>query len=365
MAGKDAEHIQQSIHHFNQHPALQSKCKELEKNGHRYLKIASEHGRSIAAKRPIPSGTELCYYIGIIYDGNPEGNYCVDGGLVGETQLNINASDIPDNLPLGCCMHLVNHGCNPNGKVETYVPEGWDNDLELLILTATCKIDTEEHITFRYEGTMWQSFASLPLTIPPGFRAIKCGCHDPCPNGLGRLDRITRRSRVSSATQAQWSRGRFLESAQSASGDGPEIPPQSVLTNATQRTPPRPTVPRLKQETLSYTMPQTPLGVSNGVNRTVMQHVDPPLRMNIDSGSLAIREASLAPKFAETVAASDLERELTSLEEDESEQLIVHPRVATYLGILRPVAEQARATTPATELKISFYLRVCKKAPCS
>jgi hypothetical protein len=37
----------------------------------------------------------------------------------------------------------------------------------------------------------------------------------------------------------------------------------------------------------------------------------------------------------------------------------------TYLRILLPVAEKALATTPATELKISFYLRVCKKAPCS
>ncbi len=34
VAGKDAEYIQQSIHNFNQHPALISKCKELEKNSH-------------------------------------------------------------------------------------------------------------------------------------------------------------------------------------------------------------------------------------------------------------------------------------------------------------------------------------------
>jgi hypothetical protein len=80
-------------------------------------------------------------------------------------------------------------------------------------------------------------------------------------------------------------------------------------------------------------MLQTPLGVSNGVNRTVMQPVDQLLRTNIDSGSLAIREVSQAPTFTETVEASDIQSELTSLEEDKSEQLIVHPRVADPLDL--------------------------------
>ena len=63
VAGKDAECIKLSIDDLSQHQAVQTKCAELEEKGRRYLRIVSRHGRSIAAKSPIPSGTELCYYI--------------------------------------------------------------------------------------------------------------------------------------------------------------------------------------------------------------------------------------------------------------------------------------------------------------
>jgi hypothetical protein len=108
-------------------------------------------------------------------------------------------------------MHLCNHSCNPNCRVEEYIPEGWNNDLALLVLVSTREIAPGEEVTLCYKGTMWQSLASISSEAPSGRRKIQCGCSDPCPNGLGRLDWIEPRRHLTAATRAKWSRGRLLE----------------------------------------------------------------------------------------------------------------------------------------------------------
>jgi hypothetical protein len=82
ILGPDKEDIRQSIHDFNGHPAIQSKCANLEKAGAKYLKLAPSQGMGLAAKINIPRDTELCYYIGVVNDADhdPPGNYSIDGG---------------------------------------------------------------------------------------------------------------------------------------------------------------------------------------------------------------------------------------------------------------------------------------------
>jgi hypothetical protein len=65
--GEEAEHVKQSICDLNEHPAIQSKCTDLEKAGHKFLKPTSVHRTSLAARRTIPPGTELRYYIRAVY----------------------------------------------------------------------------------------------------------------------------------------------------------------------------------------------------------------------------------------------------------------------------------------------------------
>ena len=58
-------------------------------------------------------------------------------------------------------------------------------------MVASRDIVKKEDVTFEYKGTMWQLFSTLPPIAPEGFQVIKCGCKDPCPNKLGRLDVLT------------------------------------------------------------------------------------------------------------------------------------------------------------------------------
>jgi hypothetical protein len=242
ILGPDKEDIRQSIHDFNGHPAIQSKCANLEKAGAKYLKLAPSQGMGLAAKINIPRDTELCYYIGVVNvaDHDPPGNYSIDGGQIGQTRLRINATRVPRNGPAGCSMHMGNHGCDPNCEAVPYVPEGWNNDLVLLMLVSIRDIKQDTQVTFQYKGTMWTLYSSLPTTVPNGFRAIKCRCQDPCPNKLGRLDWIEPRIRLSNSIRAKWNQGRILgpESCDSGNASGP--PSQLQLAQRNLVVPPRP-----------------------------------------------------------------------------------------------------------------------------
>ena len=212
VVGEDCEDVRVSIEQFNSHPGIQKKCEHLELAGSKYLQISSLHGTGIAAKIDIPQNTELCYYIGIVYAVacNPVGNHSIEVASSGRTTLCVNATSVPKNLPLGCSMHLANHGCNPNCRVTPYEPDGWDNDLVLLVLVAMRDIVGGEAITFQYKGSMWQARSELPLLAPKGFRLIQCGCDQPCPNGLARLDWIDSGHVTSPIEAEEWYRGRKL-----------------------------------------------------------------------------------------------------------------------------------------------------------
>jgi SET domain-containing protein len=83
------------------------------------------------------------------------GNHSMDMGSSGRTSLCVNATHDPKDLPLGCSMHMANHSCNPNCRVTPYEPEGWNNDLVLLMLVAMSDIVSGEAVTFQYKGSMW------------------------------------------------------------------------------------------------------------------------------------------------------------------------------------------------------------------
>ena len=86
-------------------------------------------------------------------------------GLCGGVPLHVNATRLPGDLPLGACMHLHAHSCNPNGVVYEYIPDGWNNDLELLVFRSIMYIKAGNLVTFAYKGSMWRPYATLP--IPP------------------------------------------------------------------------------------------------------------------------------------------------------------------------------------------------------
>ena len=69
---------------------------------------------------------------------------------MGQVRLCINASRVPRDLVPGRCMHLLNHSCDPNCTVVSYAPDGWDNDLELLIFEAIQEIRQGQPVTFHY-----------------------------------------------------------------------------------------------------------------------------------------------------------------------------------------------------------------------
>ena len=60
---------------------------------------------------------------------------------------------------------------------------------------------------------MWQAHSELSLLAPKGFRLIQCGCDQPCPNGLARLDWIDSDNDTSLTETEEWYRGRKLISS--------------------------------------------------------------------------------------------------------------------------------------------------------
>ncbi len=116
---------------------------------------------------------------------------------------------------------MANHSCNPNCRVTPYEPDGWDNDPVLLMLVAMRDIVSGEAVTFQYKGSMWQAHSELPLLAPKRFRLIQCGCDQPCPNGLARLDWIDSDNDTSPTETEEWYRGRKLISSTLATVNTP------------------------------------------------------------------------------------------------------------------------------------------------
>jgi hypothetical protein len=231
VVGEESQFVRDCIRKFHMSTAIQSKCDELERAGHKYLTLVSSHGIGVAAKQDIPLHTQLGYYVGVLYDAdhNPPGNHCITGGQIGQVQLElcINASRVPRDLVPGRCMHLLNHSCDPNCTVVSYAPEGWDNDLELLILVAIQEIRQGQPVTFHYRGNMWKPLELLPPTAPPGQRLIACGYNNPCPKRLGRLDYIEPRVRLTPEVRAKWNRGCILD-PESTSANLPDMSPRHL-----------------------------------------------------------------------------------------------------------------------------------------
>jgi hypothetical protein len=165
----------------------------------RYLHVEqSDMGRSLIAKIDIPDNTDLSYYIGTAnaVGLDPHSNHSMYLGLCGGVPLHVNATRLPGDLPLGACMHLHAHSCNPNGVVYEYIPDGWNNDLALLVFRSIMYIKAGDLVTFAYKGSMWRPYATLP-TPPAGFETIRCLCANPCPKDMGRLDWIETVPRLS------------------------------------------------------------------------------------------------------------------------------------------------------------------------
>jgi hypothetical protein len=106
----------------------------------------------LAAKIDISENTELSYYIGTVYATvyNPVGNHGIEVRSCGRTNLCLNASRLPKDLPLGCSMHMANHSCNPNCQV---TPFGTMTSFYCRSV-AKRNIVSGEAVTFQYKGSV-------------------------------------------------------------------------------------------------------------------------------------------------------------------------------------------------------------------
>ena len=97
------------------------------------------------------------------------------------------------------------------------VPDSWNDDLVLFIYVTTMIIPKGAQVTMDYGGDMWQPLDKSPRILPSNTRRIECGCANPCPKRMGRLDWIERRNHSVqlSSTSTRWrhsSDGLVLES---------------------------------------------------------------------------------------------------------------------------------------------------------
>ena len=203
--------LTETLRDFHNQSAIQKKCADLELAANQFLRVGqSKLGRSIIAKTDIPDNTDLTYYMGIAHAAgfDPHSNHSMYLGLCGGTPLHVNASRLPKDLPLGACMHLHAHSCKPNGMVYEYIPDGWINDLALLVFASIARIKAGDLVTFAYKGCMFQPYNTLP-TASIGFIKIRCYCDNPCPMDMGRLDWIETVPRLSPKEREKWHRGRI------------------------------------------------------------------------------------------------------------------------------------------------------------
>ena len=98
----------------------------------------------------------------------------------------------------------MNHGCRPNGKLVEFIPDYWNDDLVLFIYVTTVFIPKGAQVTMDYGGDMWQPLDQLPRTLPSNTRRVVCGCANPCPKRMGRLDWIERKSHSKRHYRTHW-----------------------------------------------------------------------------------------------------------------------------------------------------------------
>ena len=183
--------IRDLIEQFHRNPAVQKYCVYLENQGEKYLKVSTTFGKGLKTRTSVPGGTELCYYVGMANEAllDPPGNHSMELGNLDGIDIAVNATALPDDLPLGKCLHLVNHSCTSNCRVELILFEGPGGHVGMLRLITTMSVDKDTALTIPYAGTMFVLYETLPSAVPRGFRKIRCGCAaGSCPKALGRLD---------------------------------------------------------------------------------------------------------------------------------------------------------------------------------
>jgi hypothetical protein len=178
------DEIRDLIEQFHRNPAVQDYCAYLENQGEEYLRVSTKFGKGLKLKRNTPTGTELCYYVGMANEVllNPPGNHSMELGNLDGTEIIVNATDLPDNLSLAKSLHLVNYSCTPNCRAELKLFEGPGGHVGILRLITMMPMERNTALTIDYAGSMFVLYETLPSVAPRGFKKIKCGCaKGPCP----------------------------------------------------------------------------------------------------------------------------------------------------------------------------------------
>jgi len=159
----------------------------------------SPYGLSYESKQPILKGTRLSYFSGKLTTRTAaaSSNHLITlGDLVDghKYEVVIDGSDISSEGSVLWLGQAMNHSCSPNAEVEVIETA---SGLDLLAVKTLKDIPAGVEVTIHYDQqatekdkrdhcTFWQWYP--PTSRPPTgcWHRIKCGCAQPCPNGLWR-----------------------------------------------------------------------------------------------------------------------------------------------------------------------------------
>jgi len=180
---------------FHSDESVQQTAEDILDNARRYLQWhSSAHGVGYKSARPIPNGTRLGFFSGLITtraavasSNHPISlGYKVDGH---QYEVVVDGKKVVFGHGQG-----MNHSCNPNAGVEVIETT---SGLDLLAIKASQDIPAGVEVNIHYDQgatakdkrnrhTFWEW--NPPTTKPPTDwrHRIQCGCAKPCPNNLRR-----------------------------------------------------------------------------------------------------------------------------------------------------------------------------------
>ena len=168
--------LEELVHTLNRSVQCQLYCAGIRAANQHYLCELHEpdKGTGIQVTRPIPGGTVLNYYSGIVTDQHTGGNHCLKLRQWGTHVAYLDgARRIPSAELHATPMQLVNHKCEENSNCSARVID-FDDDpggLGLLVLEAKNDLAAGEFLSFDYRGDFFHRHVPGSVT-PPGCKRV-------------------------------------------------------------------------------------------------------------------------------------------------------------------------------------------------
>ena len=202
------EDLEELVRTLNRSVKCQLYCAGIRAANQHYLCELHEPGKGTGLQviRPIPGGTVLSYYSGIVTDQYTGGNHCLKLRQWGAHVAYLDgARRIPSAELHSTPMQLVNHKCEENSNCSARVVD-FDDDpggLGLLVLEAKHDLAAGVFLSFDYRGDFFHRHVPGSVT-PPGYKRVRCSCgkNAVCPNDLERFEKAVDQLFLSSSSSA-------------------------------------------------------------------------------------------------------------------------------------------------------------------